>query len=58
MTQKPMTKAQLVSALADATGTDKASNIRFEEALSEPVASANADTSCAFVIGFCVMVFP
>ena len=26
MTQKPMTKAQLVSALADATGSDKASS--------------------------------
>ena len=37
---------------------DNASNILFEEALSEPVASANADTSCAFVIGFCVMLYP
>ena len=28
------------------------------DALSEPVASAKADTSCAFVIGFCVIVYP
>ncbi len=34
MTQKPMTKAQLVSALADATGSDKASSNRMLDALS------------------------
>ena len=34
MTQKPMTKAQLVSALADATGADKASSNRMLDALS------------------------
>ena len=35
MTQKPMTKAQLVSALADATGSDKASSNRILDALSD-----------------------
>ena len=34
MTQKPMTKAQLVSALADATGSDKASSNRMLDSLS------------------------
>ena len=34
MTQKPMTKAQLVSALADATGSDKASSNRMLDPLS------------------------
>ena len=34
MTQKPMTKAQLVSTLADATGSDKASSNRMLDALS------------------------
>ena len=34
MTQKPMTKAQLVSALADATGSDKASSNRMLDELS------------------------
>ena len=34
MTQKPMTKAQLVSALADATGSDKASSNRMLDALT------------------------
>ena len=48
MTQKPMTKAQLVSALADATGSDKASSNRMLDALSgiitKEVASGGAVT--------------
>ena len=48
MTQKPMTKAQLVSALADATGSDKASSNRVLDALSNiitnEVASGGAVT--------------
>ena len=48
MTQKPMTKAQLVSALADATGSDKASSNRVLDALSSiitnEVASGGAVT--------------
>ncbi len=37
MTQKPMTKTQLVAALADATGSDKASANRTLEALTDIV---------------------
>ena len=37
MTQKPMTKTQLVAALAEATGSDKASANKTLEALTEIV---------------------
>ena len=42
MTQKPMTKAQLVSALADATGSDKASSNRVLDALSGIITNEDA----------------
>ena len=42
MTQKPMTKTQLVAALAEATGSDKASANRTLEALANIVSSEMA----------------
>lgn len=43
MTTKPMTKTQLVAALADATGSDKASANRSLEALTEIVSNTVAN---------------
>ena len=43
MTQKPMTKTQLVAALAEATGSDKASANRALEALTEIITKEVTD---------------